>query len=42
MLVMKWKLIRKTGWTIEYVDSLSLGKLYELYQIDDGLTKAQG
>ena len=40
--VIKWKMVRKTGWTIDYIDSLPLGRLYRFVQIDDGLTKAQG
>jgi hypothetical protein len=31
-----------TGWTFEYVDSLPIGRLFEMIQIEDGLTKAQG
>lgn len=37
---MKWRLIKLTHWTLDYVDSLSLGQVFELIQIEDGLTKA--
>lgn len=40
--ILKWKVIKLTGWTLDYVDSLSIGKLYKCLQIEDGLTKAQG
>lgn len=40
--IMRWKVVKITGWTLDYIDSLPLGKLYECIQIEDGLTKAQG
>lgn len=40
--LMKWRVVKMTGWTLDYIDSLPLGKLYECVQIEDGLTKAQG
>jgi hypothetical protein len=36
---MQWKVIKLTGWTVEYVDALPFGKLYEILQIEDGLSK---
>lgn len=40
--IMKWRLIKLTGWTVEYVDSLPIAKLYEFHQIEDGFNKAKG
>lgn len=40
--IARWKLIKQTGWTVEYVDSLPIGKLYEFHQIEDGFNKAKG
>ena len=36
-----WRLIKLTGWTADYVDSLSLGRMYKFIQIEDGLKKAE-
>lgn len=38
--LMQWRLIKLTGWTLDYVDSLSMGQLRELYQLEDGDMKA--
>ena len=38
--LIKWNIVKQTGWTFEYIDSLSYGKLQEILQIEDGLTKA--
>jgi hypothetical protein len=37
----RWELARKTGWTLDYIDSLSLGDWHEYWQIIDGESKAQ-
>jgi hypothetical protein len=42
LLLMKWRLVKLTGWTLDYIDSLSIGRLYECIQLEDGLAKAQG
>jgi len=39
---MKWKIIKLTGWTIDYIDALPIAKIYEFLQIEDGMTKARG
>jgi len=39
---MKWRVVKLTGWTLDYIDSLSIGRLYEFLQIEDGMTKAKG
>ena len=32
-----WQLAERFGWTLEYVESLPLGRLAEFYQIQDGI-----
>lgn len=39
--LLRWKLVKLTGWTMDYVDSLNMGLFYELLQIEDGLAKAR-
>lgn len=39
--MLKWRVIKMTGWTYDYIDSLPLGRLYQCIQIEDGLTKAK-
>jgi hypothetical protein len=41
--VAKWKLAEKFGWTLEYIDSLSLQDIHdyaEYNEIQDGVNKA--
>jgi hypothetical protein len=33
-------LAEKFGWTLEYIDTLSLGDILDFWQIQDGRTKA--
>jgi len=35
-----WTLAERFGWTLDYIDSLPLGRLSEYYQIADGRMKA--
>jgi len=38
----RWKIAREFGWTLEYIDSLSLNEIEEYHQYDttiDGLRK---
>jgi hypothetical protein len=35
--VIRWQLAEKFGWTLEYIDGLSLDTLHEYLQIQDGL-----
>ena len=37
---MPWVLAEKYGWSLEYVDALSMDKLHDFLKIQDGLTKA--
>lgn len=37
----RWELARKMGWTLEYVDSLSLQDWHDYWQILDGEAKAR-
>jgi len=34
-------LARTTGWTLEYIDSISMADLHEYWQIIDGENKAR-
>jgi hypothetical protein len=36
----RWSLAEKFGWTLEYIDNLSLGDIYDYYQLQDGRNKA--
>ena len=37
----RWKLAETFGWTLEYIDGLSLGDFHEWLQITDGKSKAR-
>jgi hypothetical protein len=37
----RWKIVEDTGWTLEYVDSLTLSDMREYMQVLDGTQKAQ-
>jgi hypothetical protein len=37
----RWRLAREFGWTLDYIDALSMADLYEYLQITDGETKAR-
>jgi hypothetical protein len=37
----QWEMARKFGWTLEYIESLPLGRLHQYWQIQDGEGKAQ-
>jgi len=37
----RWHLAEQYGWTLDYVDSLSLADMTEYYQVQDGLGKAR-
>lgn len=36
----RWELVKETGWTLEYVDALSVGDFAEWIQVRDGKAKA--
>lgn len=36
----RWELAREFGWTLEYIDGLSLQDMVEYWQIVDGRNKA--
>jgi hypothetical protein len=38
---MTWNLAERFGWTLEYVEGLTMGKLREFSQIEDGRAKAK-
>ncbi len=37
-----WSLVLKTGWTLEYAESLSMARLRDITQIEDAWNKAKG
>jgi hypothetical protein len=37
---MRWHLAREFGWTLEYIDAMSLSDLNEYLQIKDGENRA--
>jgi hypothetical protein len=37
----QWKIAREFGWTLDYIESLPLGRLHQYWQILDGEGKAQ-
>lgn len=39
--VTRWRLVERFGWTLEYVDGLSMADLHELIQVDDGKANAR-
>jgi len=36
----RWELVKTTGWTLEYIDALSLADLHEFLKVRDGKAKA--
>jgi len=38
---LRWELARTFGWTLEYVDSMSIADLHEYLQVRDGEIKAR-
>jgi hypothetical protein len=38
----RWEIAREFGWTLDYVDALTLGNLQEYFQVRDGIAKARG
>ncbi len=36
----RWRLARDTGWTLEYIDGLSLADVHQFWQVTDGEGKA--
>jgi hypothetical protein len=39
--MLEWDLAEKFGWTLEYIENLSLARLYEYLQIQDGRAHAR-
>lgn len=39
--MLRWQIAERFGWTLEYIDALSLDDLTQMIQIDDGLGKAR-
>ena len=38
---LRWRVAERFGWTLDYIDSLSVADLHEYLQIQDGLGHAQ-
>ena len=38
--LMIWTIAERFGWTLEYIDTLSMAKIQELIQIDDARARA--
>jgi len=38
--LLRWRIARETGWTLEYIDGLSLADIHEREQVLDGEAKA--
>jgi hypothetical protein len=36
-----WNLVKETGWTLDYIDSLPLSKIYEHMEVNAGIAKAR-
>jgi hypothetical protein len=36
-----WNLVNQTGWTLEYIEGLSMQRLNEYIQVNDGKAKAR-
>lgn len=36
----RWELVKETGWTLEYIDALSVATFHEWMQVKDGTAKA--
>jgi len=39
---LEWQMVLKTGWTLEYIEGLSVACLHEYLAIEDGTNKARG
>ena len=37
----RWELVKETGWTLDYVDALSVADFNEWLQVRDGTGKAR-
>ena len=37
----RWEIVKTTGWTLEYIDSLDMKDLHEYMQVNDGLGKGK-
>jgi hypothetical protein len=39
--LIRWSLAERFGWTLDYIDSLSLADLFEFFQIESGREQAR-
>jgi hypothetical protein len=37
----RWQMAERYGWTLEYIDGMSVDTLHEWYQVEDGKGKAR-
>jgi hypothetical protein len=35
-----WWLAKQTGWTLDYIDTLSIERMHEIVQMEDAIAKA--
>jgi hypothetical protein len=38
--LVRWSLAERFGWTLEYIDGLSIADLFEFYEVEEGREKA--
>lgn len=39
--MIRWEIAERFGWTLEYIDALSLGEIHQLINVDDGRVKGR-
>jgi hypothetical protein len=39
--LIKWTIAERFGWTLDYIDSISLADLHEFFEIEEGREKAR-
>ncbi len=40
--LLRWSMAERFGWTLDYIDSLTIKDIEQLFQVDDGRGKARG
>jgi hypothetical protein len=38
--LVRWSMAERFGWTLDYIDSLSIDDLFEFYEVEEGRNKA--
>ena len=39
--LVRWQMAERFGWTLEYIDSLPIGEVHQMMQVDHGRVKAR-